>query len=143
MLFFQVFIYQVLSDSLLASQVPRWEELLQAAQCLSPENWSPGLNANSQFKITRTGLEVREIKLIIHQTKRRTGRVNLSKHCRPPSERTCPPFNGEVRAQLDWVIICVSTMAGGLGSSGVQGHFSEAVCLAGRFTALVSEREEG
>jgi predicted alpha/beta-hydrolase family hydrolase len=74
-------------------------------------------------------LEVREIKLIIHQTKRRTGRVNLSKHCRPPSERTCPPFNGEVRAQLDWVIICVSTMAGGLGSPVVRHHFSEAVCL--------------
>jgi hypothetical protein len=32
-------------------------------------------------------LRKKEINFIIHQTKRRTGRVNLSKHCHPTSER--------------------------------------------------------
>jgi hypothetical protein len=34
----------------------------------------------------------KEIRFIICQTKRRTGRVNLSKLCHPPSERKCLLF---------------------------------------------------
>jgi hypothetical protein len=45
-------------------------------------------------------LEERKIKFIIHQTKRRTGRVILSKLCCPTSERKCLLFKGEFRGSV-------------------------------------------
>jgi hypothetical protein len=52
------------------------------------------------------------------------------KLCSPTSERKYLPFKGKLRAQLDRATKCMSTMAAGLGSPGVQHHFSEAVCLS-------------
>jgi hypothetical protein len=69
------------------------------------------------------------MKFIILQTKRRTGRVNLSNDCQPTSERKCIPFKGELRAQLDYVTRCIFTMATGLDSPNVQCHFYETLCL--------------
>jgi hypothetical protein len=89
---------------------------------------SKGPSVLTTYKLLEPGFEKKEIKFIIHQMKRRTGRVNLSKHCWT-SERKCPPFKGEFRAQLDCVARCVFTMAAGLDSSGVQGHISEVLCL--------------
>jgi hypothetical protein len=42
-------------------------------------------------------LRKKEINFIIHQTKRRTGRVNFSKFCSTTSEGKCPLFKGELR----------------------------------------------
>jgi hypothetical protein len=70
---------------------------------LLPENWSPGLGANSQFTNKREqGFEEKRIEITC-QMNRRTGRVNLSKHWRPPSERKCLLSRRSSGAQLDCV----------------------------------------
>jgi hypothetical protein len=49
------------------------------------------------YKQQEQGFEKKEISLIIHQTKERTGRVNLSKICHPTSKRKFLLFKGLLR----------------------------------------------
>jgi hypothetical protein len=70
------------------------------------------------------------MRFIIHQTKRRTGRVILSKLGHPLLRENVRLLKGRSKAQLDWVTRCISTMTAGLGSPAVWCHFSEAVCLS-------------
>jgi hypothetical protein len=80
------------------------------------------------------GFEEKEIKFIIHERKRRTGRVPL------PREE-CLPFTGHSGAQLDCVTRCMLTMAAGLRLQVSCATSLKLYVLEGRFTALaVSKR---
>jgi hypothetical protein len=73
--------------------------------------------------------------------RRMSGRVKLSKHCHPTSERKHLPFKGEFRAQLDYVTRCMFTTTTGLDSVSVQCHFSEALCLGWQVYCSGVQRE--
>jgi hypothetical protein len=60
----------------------------------------PGLKANLQFTNNESRVfEEKEIRFVIHQRKKKSGKVNPSKHYyRPSSEKKCLPFKGEFRS---------------------------------------------
>jgi hypothetical protein len=60
--------------------------------------WKADLNVNSQIR--EQGFEEKEVRFIIHQRQRRTGRVNPSKFCHPNSERKCLLFKREFRGSV-------------------------------------------
>jgi hypothetical protein len=81
------------------------------SQWVLVECQSPGLNANSQT--TKAGFWGK-------QTKRRTGRVNLSKLCCPTSKRKCLLFKGDFRglSLSMWQNVC-PRMGASLSSPGL------------------------
>jgi hypothetical protein len=85
-------------------------------------------------------LEEKEMRFIIHQMRKTTWRVNLSKHSHPTFERKCQPFKGEFRGSA-CVTKCASTMADALVLQASSATSMKLYVLADMFTTLAVRKQ--